>query len=102
MDNKAVILAGGFGTRLRPITDTTQKTMIPVHDKPVLGHLVDLFKKFGVTDITFALHYTWGALFEPILTSDLDGTICNNELIAPSKVQTLKTADNAIAPLPQG
>jgi len=48
---KAIILAGGLGTRLKPLTDTIPKSMIDVQGKPLLGHIIELFKKFGVTEI---------------------------------------------------
>jgi mannose-1-phosphate guanylyltransferase len=56
---KAVILAGGFGTRLKEITEQLgiPKPMIPIHGKPVLEHLVDFFKKFEINDIIFSIHY---------------------------------------------
>ena len=38
---KAVILAGGFGTRLRPLTFTKPKPMLPLVNKPVIEHVVD-------------------------------------------------------------
>lgn len=48
---KAVILAGGKGTRLYPITKQIPKPLLPVGRKPILSHLVDLFLKHGVEDI---------------------------------------------------
>lgn len=48
---KAIILAGGLGTRLKPLTDTIPKSMIEVQGKPLLEHIIELFKKFGVTEI---------------------------------------------------
>lgn len=54
---KAIIVAGGKGTRLKPLTDKMPKPMIEVAGKPILEHIVNLFKKFGLTDFIFALCY---------------------------------------------
>lgn len=53
----AVILAGGEGTRLRPLTYEIPKPLIPVHGKTLLEHLLDLFKKHHVHDIVLAIGY---------------------------------------------
>lgn len=52
---KAVILCGGPGTRMRPITYEMPKPLLPVQGRPILEHIIDLFKKYDVQDITFAV-----------------------------------------------
>src|SRR3989344_8337839 len=52
---RAVILAGGQGTRLRPITYEIPKALIPVHNKTLTEHLFDLFKKYDIRDIILAV-----------------------------------------------
>jgi len=54
---QAVISAGGLGTRLRPITSTMPKPMIPILGKPMLEWHVEQFKKHGVKEFFFTLHY---------------------------------------------
>jgi mannose-1-phosphate guanylyltransferase/phosphomannomutase len=54
---KAVIMAGGSGTRLRPLTCNLPKPMVPVAGKPMSEHIVNLLKKHGFDDIVFTLHY---------------------------------------------
>lgn len=54
---KAFILAGGKGTRLMPLTKELPKPMIPLHDKPLLEHVIGLFKKHGINDIIISLGY---------------------------------------------
>lgn len=54
---KAVILAGGFGTRLRPLTLTKPKPMIPLVNKPVMEHVVDYLVSHGLTDIVMTTTY---------------------------------------------
>lgn len=54
---KAIIMAGGRGERLRPITDTIPKPMIDINGKPILEHITDLFKKFGIKNFIFSLYY---------------------------------------------
>jgi NDP-sugar pyrophosphorylase family protein len=54
---QAVISAGGLGTRLRPTTDTMPKPMIPILGHPMLLWHVMQFKKHGVTEFFFTLHY---------------------------------------------
>jgi NDP-sugar pyrophosphorylase family protein len=54
---KAVILAGGEGTRLRPLTLTTPKPVVPVVDRPFLRHQLDLLATAGVTEIVFSVAY---------------------------------------------
>lgn len=48
---KAVILAGGLGTRLRPVTYEIPKPLVPVRKKPILNHLLELFSRHGVQEV---------------------------------------------------
>lgn len=48
---KGVILAGGLGTRLSPLTDVTNKHLLPVHDKPMLYYGLELMAKIGVGNV---------------------------------------------------
>ncbi len=57
MIKQAVISAGGFGKRLRPYTETMPKPMVPVLGKPLLEWHIEQFKKHGVTEFFFTLHY---------------------------------------------
>ena len=58
----ALILAGGKGERLRPLTDTLPKPMVPVCGKPILEHQVTWLKAGGVTDVVFLAGYRWEAI----------------------------------------
>jgi glucose-1-phosphate thymidylyltransferase len=48
---KGVILAGGLGTRLRPLTEVTNKHLLPVFDQPMIVHPLNTLKQMGITDI---------------------------------------------------
>ena len=52
---KAVILAGGKGTRLYPVTKEIPKPLLPVKRKPILNYLVDLFYSHGVQEIAISI-----------------------------------------------
>ena len=54
---KAVIMAGGFGTRLRPLTCNIPKPMVPMVNKPMMEHIVTLLKNHGITNIVATLYY---------------------------------------------
>ncbi len=53
----AVIMAGGFGTRLRPLTCNVPKPMAPMGNKPMLYHIIRLLKKHDLADMTMMLYY---------------------------------------------
>jgi mannose-1-phosphate guanylyltransferase len=54
---KAMVLAAGLGTRLRPLTNEIPKPMVPVLDRPVMAHIVDLLDVHGVEAVIANLHY---------------------------------------------
>ncbi|BDI32927.1 nucleotidyltransferase [Capsulimonas corticalis] len=54
---KAVVMAGGEGTRLRPLTSNRPKPLVPILNKPCMQHTIELLKRFGVTDIVVTLYY---------------------------------------------
>ncbi len=54
---KAVIMAGGKGTRLMPLTKDIPKPMVKIIDKPVLEHTIELLKKHKITEIAITLGY---------------------------------------------
>jgi NDP-sugar pyrophosphorylase family protein len=57
MTMRAVILAGGEGTRLRPLTLSLPKPVVPVVDRPFLRHQLDLLARAGVRDVVFSVAY---------------------------------------------
>ncbi|MCP5048221.1 MAG: NTP transferase domain-containing protein [bacterium] len=57
MSMKAVILAGGKGTRLKPYTYVLPKPLVPVGEKPILAILVEQLKKCGITDLVFCVSH---------------------------------------------
>jgi mannose-1-phosphate guanylyltransferase len=54
---KALILAAGRGTRVRPLTDQLPKPMIPIINKPVMEFLVEHLQRFGITQIMVNTSY---------------------------------------------
>ena len=51
MQVKGVLLAGGFGSRLLPLTKHTNKTLLPLHGPPVIDFALDAFRRSGITEI---------------------------------------------------
>jgi len=52
-----VIMAGGFGTRLEPFTKVLPKPLIPVHDKPIIEHIIDRFVDVGVDEFWLTVNF---------------------------------------------
>ncbi len=54
---KALILIGGLGTRLRPLTWTTPKPLLPIANRPFLEYQLDLIKRHGIKEVIFCVSY---------------------------------------------
>ncbi|MDO3377588.1 mannose-1-phosphate guanyltransferase [Geoalkalibacter halelectricus] len=54
---KAVIMAGGFGTRIHPLTINMPKPMIPLFNRPMMLHIVELLKKHGINELILLLYH---------------------------------------------
>ncbi len=54
---RAVIMAGGFGRRLRPLTSRLPKPMVPILNRPIMHHVVNLLKKAGIDNAVSLLYY---------------------------------------------
>lgn len=53
----AIILAGGFGTRLQPLTEETPKPLLPIKGKPIVQHVIERLKRYGVQQIILSVGY---------------------------------------------
>ena len=54
---KTVLFCGGLGTRIRDVSESIPKPMIPIGDKPVLWHLMHYYSQFGHKDFVLCLGY---------------------------------------------
>jgi len=70
LPQKALILAGGKGTRLRPLTLKTPKALVDIQDQTMTEHLFDLFKKYGIRNMILSVNY----LKEKIMNYFEDGS----------------------------
>ncbi|MBS5737393.1 MAG: NTP transferase domain-containing protein [Clostridiales bacterium] len=66
---KAVIMAGGVGRRLRPITEGMPKPMVPIVAEPCINHIINLLQKYGINDIAVTTMYKGEVISENIKAS---------------------------------
>lgn len=85
---RAVVLVGGFGTRLRPLTSSIPKPMLPVGHVPIIERLVANLARGGVTEVTLAL----GFRPEPFVAAFPDGTCAGITLRYAVEPEPLDTA----------
>ena len=85
---KAVILAGGKGTRMRPFTYEMPKPLIPVQDRPLVQYILDLLGKYNIRDVIFSIGYLGDKVKEHFGDGKKFGfniTVWRKSWIAPSK-----------------
>lgn len=95
---QALILAGGKGTRLRPLTVYTPKPIVPVVNRPFLLYQIDVLKKAGITDITLSLSYQPDKI-QQILGDGSDFDVSLTYITEPSPMGTggaYKFAEDAL------
>lgn len=63
---QAVILAGGFGKRLAPLTNELPKPLLPVGGKPILVRQIEWLRRYGIVDIILAVGYLRHKIFETL------------------------------------
>ena len=85
---RAVVLVGGFGTRLRPLTLTVPKPMLPIGHVPMIGRLVERLGRGGVTEVVLAL----GFRPEPFIEAFPDGYCGDVALTYAVEPEPLDTA----------
>ncbi|MBS1492591.1 MAG: NTP transferase domain-containing protein [Bacteroidetes bacterium] len=61
---KALILSAGLGTRLKPLTDTTPKPLIPYKGKPLIVHQIEKLRTFGISEIIVNVHHLKDKMIE--------------------------------------
>lgn len=84
----AIVLVGGFGTRLRPLTDTVPKSMLTVGNEPIITRLARCLERVGVTTMTLSLGY----LPDPFRDAFPDGRCGGVELRYAVDPEPLDTA----------
>ena len=83
-----LILAGGKGTRLKPITDEIPKPLIPLHNQPIMQYTIDLFKKYGISKVIVCI----GHMGEKIKEHFRDGKQLGIEIIYVEEKDPMGTA----------
>ena len=84
---QALILAGGKGTRLRPLTVYTPKPVVPLLNRPFLLYQIEILQRAGINDITLSLSYQPDKI-EHLLGYTLDGGINLRYITEPSPLGT--------------
>lgn len=98
---QAVVLVGGEGRRLRPLTETRPKPMVPLVDRPFVAHQIDLLYRHGVRDIVFSCGYRPDALEAHFGDGSAHG-VRLRYVVDPEPLGTAGAIDNARDELDDG
>ena len=104
---KAVILAGGFGTRLSEVTGLTPKPMVEINGRPILWHIMKIYSSFGYNDFVILLGYKGYVIKEYFANyflhqSDVEINLQNNSVeilnssSEPWKITLVDTGQNTM------
>ena len=112
MSTRALLLAGGLGTRLRPITDTTPKCLVPIAGRPLLDYWFDRLREAQIRDVRINTHhhfqlvreyiraknqggyFTVSEAYEPVLLGSAGTVHANRDWIRPGDTALIIYADN--------
>ena len=67
---RALVFAAGLGTRLKPLTDTMPKALVPVGGKPLLWHVVKKLESAGITDVVINVHHFADQIIDYVHSQD--------------------------------
>ena len=84
MTPRALLLAGGLGTRLRPLTDTTPKCLIPVGGRPILDYWMDALDAAGISEVLLNTHHLPGPVRAYIKSVNASGALTVTEAYEPA------------------
>ena len=90
---QAVIMAGGEGSRLRPLTSNMPKPMLPIADRPMMEHIIGLLRRDGFTDVVATVQF----LSSVIRNHFADGSDHGISLAYATEEQPLGTAGSVLA-----
>ena len=97
---KGIILAGGQGSRLRPVTHVLNKNLLPIYDKPAIYYSLDLFRRAGITEVCIIAEYSYIENYKTLLGNGTDFDLkLHFESDTPNKkgpAQAIKYAKNFI------
>ena len=88
-DVKAIILAAGQGTRLRPLTDDIPKCMVEVNGKPILNRQLDTLQSAGIENIIVVTGYEENKINDPRITK-----VFNEEYASTNMLYSLLCAED--------
>ena len=94
MTIQAVVLVGGQGTRLRPLTDSRPKPMMSLVDRPFVAHQLDHLRRAGITDVVFSCGYRPDAL-ENYFGDGSDFGVRMSYVVDPEPLGTAGAVKNA-------
>src|SRR3954470_7383902 len=92
---KAMVLAAGFGLRMRPLTDKMPKPMVPVAGQPLLDHVLDKLARAGVTEAVVNVHYLPDQIIDHVASRTLPRVTISDE-----RDQVLGTGGGVVKALP--
>jgi mannose-1-phosphate guanylyltransferase len=81
---RVLLLAGGLGTRLRPITDTVPKCLVPIAGRPLLDYWLDRFAEAGLSEVRINTHHLPDAVREYIARTNATGRFRMAETYEPT------------------
>lgn len=91
---KALILAAGLGTRLRPVTESIPKALVPIGGKPLLKFHLDNLSKFGINDILVNTHYLYNQVEDFLSTYLFDHS--NTKIVTSFESELLGSAGTLV------